>query len=635
VSDISSVRASPVASFRRTSAVWRYWFRPGGELSLGIVRIAIFAAVFHTLLLNFSSPNDVSPFLATMDSANYLPKGILKLFGPAALSPTVMVGVWWLAYGGAILALIGLFTGPAMVIGVLATLALVSLRESFGPFWSHGYNVIMLAGLAFMFGPAGSSLSMDRIIRRLVPRWPFGRDLHPTSYYWPVLAAQIAVALFYFGAFWAKLYNGGLAWVFSDNMRIMLAITWEHPYYAVPIPWYIQALLDHQLLWQLAAFVHLTSQALPLFAAFLIHRPFARLTEGIIYAAGVYGLYRIMNVWDPQWFWLVAVFVDWEWVLANARSALYAGFPRLASHLDSAGRRGGVLLLPSSFVPGAHGGTPPPSPTTPASATARRLRIAILGYVGAFLGYYVLVFGFQLGAAHLNYPFSSFSFYAVNYAYPPYHAHRHYTFWVGGIRFRGVDCQDLERFKDARGPVFICDKGTAEFDRRVGQLSTIFEYYRLETPAAISGALRSIRSYVDAHYPGAIPPSATTELLSRLWQYPPYPKPVTPHVTLEGLRGAMLGDGRTVSATATRQVRSEGVTLTLSLDGFIHPELELASTHNSWYDYGNKPPRSLPGRWTSDRTFEIDMKALQRPAFVSIIVREGGTTRAFWGPIVY
>ncbi len=603
-------------------AIRRYWFRTGGELSLGICRIAIFASMMHTLLLNYRDAAAVSAHLATASPENYLPKGILKLFGTLPLSADLMTIVWWVAYIATAMAIAGFVTRPAMIVSTLCTLALISLKESFGPLWSHGYNVVMCAGLAIMFGAAGASLSLDRILHVWL-RWPFGRAPAPDGYYWPVLAAQIAVALFYFAAFWAKLYHGGLYWAFSDNMRIMLAITWEHPYYAVPIPAYIQWMMDHKLLWQLAAVAHLLSQALPLFAAFLIHRPLARLAEGAIFAGGIYGLYLVMDVWNPQWFWLVAVFVDWEWVFGLLRRL--GGFTRSSAP---------AWLVPRSFVPGTHGGAPPPEVTS--AHRSKAPRIATLSYLGIFLGYYVVVFAFQLGERHLNYPFSSFDFYAVNYAYPPYNQHRHYTFMAGGIVFEVGDCRNMRSDGAVAASTFVCLDGTAEFNRRIKQNSTIFGYYSANTHERVTGALKAIRAYADQRYPGFIPADARVSLSTRLWQYPPYPEPVAPRVSLDVLRGVLLPDGTSLSAIGTERIRDGERLVEISLQGFKNPQVTMLYRHDPWYRHGTFAPEPLPGAWIEEKkSFRVDAKALKRPAFSSIQVRDGERTYEFWGPILY
>ncbi len=181
---------------------------------------------------------------------------------------------------------------------------------------------VHLAALAFMFAPAGASLSVDRILTKLNSRWSFGRESDPKNYYWALILAQFSVALFYFAAAWAKIYNGGIYWALGDNMRIMVGITWDHPYYFKEPTWLIELLLNDKLIWQGAAVIHLISQFLPMTAMFFIHRPLVRLLEGVIFLSGVYGLYHVMAVWNPLWVWLAAVFIDWDWVVARFRDLL-------------------------------------------------------------------------------------------------------------------------------------------------------------------------------------------------------------------------------------------------------------------------------------------------------------------------
>lgn len=430
-----------------------------------------------------------------------------------------------------------------------------------------------------------------------------------TAYYLPLLAAQIAVAFFYFGAFWAKIYNGGIYWALGDNMRIMVGITWNHPYRLHEIPWSIAFLLAHPWVWQSAALVHLVSQFLPMTAAFFIHRPAVRLFEAFVYVAGVFGLYHVMTVWNPQWLWLAAVFVDWEWVISRCRAV-------------------SKLLVPGTFAIGTHGGTPRAYDTPPPTPG----RVIALGYVLALLGYATWVCGFQVANKHLNYPFSSFDFYSTVYSLPPYSEHKHHTFLVGGIRIRTPACPTPKS-------EFVCNDGVTEFNRRVPQISTFFEYYRFSTSASIVGALSSIRDYIDTFHPKYVPQDARIELLARLWQYPPYPAPLNPEITFEALRGVRLPDGRilTASGIAVARTGTDQSVVINEMSGFVRPIITVYGYRDAWYSYGRPVKTKLPGKWSSPNTFDADLTSLARPQWVTIGIREEGQNEEFefYGPIFY
>jgi hypothetical protein len=632
-----STKSSNLAQGVLTS-LFRYWFRPGGEISLAVVRIAVFLALKTVLLVQFPTAEAVELFVRAAQPDSYVPKGILKLLGPLPFSAEFMSGIWWVAYVGCLSAIVGFLTRPAMILASLSTLVLTSFGTSFQVYWSHGYNVNHLAALAFMFAPAGASLSIDRILTRLLPAWPFGRPAERCGYYWPLLLSQFAVALFYFGAAWAKFYNGGLHWVIGDNMRIMVGITWNHPYYFKEPTWLIAQLLNNKLLWQAAAVVHLFSQILPMTAMFFVRRPAVRFLEGMIFLSGIYGLYYVMAVWNPQWLLLTAVFVDWEWVAATLRrwlgqlSAVGAMFAdRLATVLRP-------WILPESFVFGVHGGTPD-AQSQPVRMTADKV-IKLAG-ISLFIGYGLWVPAFQSGEKHLNYPFSSFAFYSTVYALPPYDTHRHFTFLVGGIRVRTDGCESIKGPALSKGetPIFDCRDGLTEYDRRRRFNNALHEQYRANTVPGIEAAIRMFIEDNEIRYPGSVPDNARIELLARLWQYPPYPARLEPAITFEAFRGVRLPDGRILAAVATMVPKAKMVQAVQieAISGFRKPVVTIYGYKDPWYSYGKQPRTVLPGRWLDDRAFEVDLRRTGHPLYTTIGIKEEGMDEEFefWGPILY
>ena len=401
-----------------------YFFRPGGRYGIAIARISLFVGIYITYTKLPFSAGRVDAWYASVSEAAYRPKGLVQLFWsappPVSLVETLIV----VAQISTIMAILGLLTRPAMITSVLSVLFLHSLGYSFVFGWSHPNNVMFLVGLAFMFGRAGDHLSADALIRR----WRAGslrrnRAIDGT-YMWPLLLGQAAAALFYFGAFFAKLvgrdYGVNVGWVLSDSLRNMLMQPWFVA--DQPVPWYIEWTASHPALWQLVALGHLLTQFAPILACFAINRPWLRLAEGLIFGAGVYLLGWFMSYWNHQWLLLVTFFVDWDYFGACLQRYVHVLHPKLSLVSSFAPRP----LVERDFliiraVPG------------PAASVQVLRRRIVLVWASAFLILYIATFVLRLGFVHVFYPFSNLDFFSSVHALEPYSEHRHWVQYLGQV----------------------------------------------------------------------------------------------------------------------------------------------------------------------------------------------------------
>ena len=157
-----------------------YWFRPGAEYSIGICRIALFFAIMmvahNYLVVMIESAGSVAGFVTRLQHVTFYSFGVMKFFGHGIVPPAwFIVSCVYISIITGFAATIGFITRPSMIISVISLLFVGTLWAGQEPYWSHAYNVIFLAGLAFMFsGSAGSSLSVDALISRAIPQWKFG-----------------------------------------------------------------------------------------------------------------------------------------------------------------------------------------------------------------------------------------------------------------------------------------------------------------------------------------------------------------------------------------------------------------------------------------------------------------------------
>ena len=282
---------------------------------MAVVRIALAASVMLTLarLDNPVSTGDL-PGARTL----YRPVGIWMLLGDTPPPDLLVTVLWIMAWGGTIALLLGVRTRTAAAISCFATIALASLSFSASRSWSHQYNVVLLAQLAFLGARGGDVLSIDWLIRRL--RGLPAINL-PRSYQWSLRLVQFAIALMFASAFWHKFIHGHftLRWALSDNLRHHLLVKYDLA--GLPRPPLADWLIDDPWRYRTAAMLNLISQVAPLAACFLMKRPVWRAIAGAFFVVETLALGFVVDLWNLHWLPLAAVFIDWDRLLSRTPAA--------------------------------------------------------------------------------------------------------------------------------------------------------------------------------------------------------------------------------------------------------------------------------------------------------------------------
>jgi hypothetical protein len=462
----------------------RYWFDDGGRIALAIVRIAVALAVLLTLS-RVSRPAFDGDLPGS--SALYRPIGVWMVLGHHA-PPDVLVDMLWvIAWASTVAMLVGLVTRISTAVSFVSAVALASLVFAGKATWSHQYNVVFLAQLAMLGGRAGDALSADALIRKL-------RKLPPVDvargYQWSLRLVQLAVALMFACAAWHKILHGHftLRWALSDSLRNHLLVVFDLS--GIPRTGIADWIIDDPWKYRTAAMLNLVSQATPILAVIFVRRPLVRAVAGAFFVIETVALDQVVDLWNPHWLPLVAVFVDWE--------ALLERFVR----------------LPAS----------PPVPEAWKPPRATRIFIAAFVIYDAFTAFVPAV------DQWLNtYPFSGFPMFATVRARPPYDEHLSYA--LVGDHFEVI----------ADAPV--ADNVQRWFDHTNRGLHAVRDPKRLQAKlAAVLGQAQ--RRYPDAKIRGV-------RLWVTIFEAPPAPEPAhfEPHPI--AILGESFGDRfRTLVGTA-------------------------------------------------------------------------------------
>ncbi len=586
-------------------AVIGYFFRPGFRYQLGISRIALFIAVLWSILnqiVLFAPLGWPSEYVQAFPE--FFPFGIMRLWDSpplGLLDASAIIGPV-----AALLAIVGLFTRPAMIVSTLAAYMLVLAREGVDSYWSHGYPVIFFCAFPFMFGRADAVLSLDAWLHKRLGWWPFGKPVaNETEYSWPVVAGLIGASALFYGAFYAKLVNGGpIAWWNSDNMRFDLAVTWL-AYDRMTVPWFIEWLWSTPWAWKGASLLHLVMQLAPVAALFSLRKPLARAVEGGFYVASVIGLGVIMGLWHLPWLMMTVFFIDWDRLIAGERAAAVA---RSVSGLKA---------------------------------------VAVLVPLFAFLGVMHAVIFFQMSETRW-YPFTPLQFYSTVRSQLPYSEHKAYpgqrcefTITVPSCELVGLPDQKQSRASLIGTQLdrndWSCSAGEVRF--RYFNLTMARVCERAVTSEAQKAALEKARAMLATlplsgsqrlPWRFSVPvPSISPDRISMYYQqieFPAYPAKIDPFVVKDGLRATLTRDGDFKSVTG----KIENNVFKLDVVGFgDNPDIEVRYRSNIFDRTAKQDDeKPVPGHWEG-KNFVIDLASLTRSAYLTVVVHADGRDYVF------
>jgi hypothetical protein len=192
----------------------RYWLTPATAEHLALVRAIGYGLLFLIYLpLDDRGWTQVSPvFWMPISAFRFLsgPPGNAALIG-------VLQILWKISL---LTSAIGLVSRASMATAAALGFFLLGLPNCFGKIHHlDGFPVLLLTILAL--SRCSDALTVDGALRsnREMRRGRQARTGASWQYRWPVRLAQTLFLLVFFAAGYAKLRNGGLAWMTAANMR--------------------------------------------------------------------------------------------------------------------------------------------------------------------------------------------------------------------------------------------------------------------------------------------------------------------------------------------------------------------------------------------------------------------------------
>jgi hypothetical protein len=583
--------------FQFNNLISSWLFRSGGKYNVAITRMAIAIALWLTIRhhSNFDSDLYYKEWISLQSSLGWVPKGIIKIFdllysGPP--SELLVKSIYITAHISIICMFIGLLIPISQVIAVLSVLFIVSLQTSYGPYWSHAYNVQLLAGLAFMFARSADVLSVDYLINK----WRNNSNKEQGNiYWWPVIFAELSVALFMFGAFFQKFRAGGIYWALSDNIRNSLVISWLQ--YRSEPPSIVMWIVQDPLIWKTAGMLQLFAQSTSILAAFFLHRPIFRfIFGGLFFFIEIVALGHVFEFWHPFWIPLCFICVDWEYfykLLSSFRSKKIDNYSSIN--------------------------------TAPNICFSRRYKVSVLLFGTIFFGYYILTLLFSLGQKHLNYPFSTMGFFAETRAIKPYNEHKYFPIYTGRI--------DVYTSDDQTKPVEVCYR--EELDDYLFRKSTIKELEEIDNSMQKRlkrGIYTRSRERRCEHTLVEFKKIIYRSGFMATTPYPSKPDFVDLHMAYRAVR-----DDKGFRALISKlhwDTKKKQYVINIEHKGFKKPSFEILARYNMTTNPQITGIEKLPGYWENDKYFIENNKTIDRVIFSLIKVKdqELGIEETYYGP---
>lgn len=205
---------------RRLVGAWeRFWFEPGPASRLGLGR-----AIFCGAAFLFYLRQDFSEW-ATAAPVFWMPIPLFEKLHLEVASADILFAaqiVWKISL---LMCALGWSTRFSTAVAAVFGTYLLGLPHNFGA-TQHFDAIVVFAFIILAFSRAGDARSIDAVIR--ARRGIAPPPARGPEYTWPIRAMWVATALIFFGAGTSKLRNGGLEWVFSDNLRLLLMRAYYH-----------------------------------------------------------------------------------------------------------------------------------------------------------------------------------------------------------------------------------------------------------------------------------------------------------------------------------------------------------------------------------------------------------------------
>jgi hypothetical protein len=286
---------------------WHFWFEPSLPTNLAVSRV-----LFFTGLLVFYWNEDFSAW-GSVSRAFWMPVPAFEALHLSPLSTGALAIVQPVWRAAVALSAIGLFTRASMCIAFALGFYLLGLPHNFGHVYHFDALLVITMGV-LACSRAGDAWSIDRWRAGGSPPAPSG------EYTWPIRVVWLAMSLVFLAAGLSKLRHGGVEWVMSENMSIVLMRAAYHVSDADPLTTFGLWIAARPWLARTVAFLALSIELA--FVATL----FSARARAVLVPAAIAMLVGIRVLMGPTFGGFLIANVFWvPWDAVGARLAAWIG----------------------------------------------------------------------------------------------------------------------------------------------------------------------------------------------------------------------------------------------------------------------------------------------------------------------
>ncbi len=190
-----------------------FWFAPTPPTDLGVCRF-LFFGIFALYYLR----HDLSAWGDT-SSVFWMPIPLFQYLHLHPLSREALAGLQFVWRAALIGSCVGFATRISTMVAFVLGIYFIGLPHNFGK--THNLDAIVLLTMGVMaVARCGDGWSLDSLLWARPPTRPAER--RSGEYTWPIRLAWLLLTSVFFGAGISKLRHSGLAWVFSENLAVVL-----------------------------------------------------------------------------------------------------------------------------------------------------------------------------------------------------------------------------------------------------------------------------------------------------------------------------------------------------------------------------------------------------------------------------
>ncbi len=286
-----------------------YFFQPSHPVNLAVFRIVLCYMIL-TDIGTGSALHKLIYFAQLQEELIFPLPGFEWFTSYIPITESSVTITYWLLKFFCVTGILGLFSRVSMISIAILSFYVIGVPNFFGKV-NHNHHLVLFATVMAV-SRCADVLSIDAILKsRKKPYVPKPSVIYgmPIRFIWLIFGV-----IYFFPGFW-KLYDGGLDWVFSDNLKYILYFKWYQtdwmPFFRID---------QYPLLYKTMGLLTILFEISFVFLLFLGRLRYIAVIGGIFFHAGVKS---VLNISFRALQYSYVVFFDWSFLYNWYRSMFF------------------------------------------------------------------------------------------------------------------------------------------------------------------------------------------------------------------------------------------------------------------------------------------------------------------------